>query len=59
MKLADATIEAELSEANDDRIVLQWEAREPKKIGKGKETVRKRQEIPYTEIKEAVVTVTF
>jgi len=39
------TIEAKLTEANDDFIVLEWEAREPKKIGKGKETVQKRQEI--------------
>jgi len=39
--------------------VLSWEAREPKKIGKGKETVQKRQEIPYTDIKEAIVTIKF
>ncbi len=59
VKLETQTIEAELVEANDNFIILSWEAREPKKIGKGKETVQKRQEIPYTEIKEAVVTVTF
>lgn len=52
-------IEAELVEANDVFIILSWEAREPKKIGKGKETVQKEQQIPYTEIKEAIVTVTF
>ncbi len=52
-------IEAELVEANDVFIILSWEAREPKKIGKGKETVQKTQQIPYTEIKEAIVTVTF
>jgi ribosome maturation factor RimP len=59
VKLATETIEAELVEANDNFIILSWKARETKKIGKGKETVLKRQEIPYTEIKEAVVTVTF
>lgn len=59
VKLETQTIEAELVEANDNFIILSWEAREPKKIGKGKETVQKRQEIPYTDIKEAVVTVTF
>jgi ribosome maturation factor RimP len=59
VKLADQTIEAELLEANDNFIILSWEAREPKKVGKGKETVQKRQEIPYTDIKEAIVTVTF
>jgi len=52
-------IEAELVEANDVFIILSWKAREPKKVGKGKETVQKEQQIPYIEIKEAVVTVTF
>ena len=59
VKLATETIEAELVKANDNFIVLSWKAREPKKLGKGKETVQKKQEIPYTEIKEAIVTVTF
>ena len=59
VKLATETIEAELVEANDNFIILSWKAREPKKVGKGKETVQKRQEIPYSEIKEAIVTVTF
>ena len=59
VKLAGETIEAELVDANDEFITLVWEAREPKKNGKGKETVQKKQEIPYLEIKEAIVTVTF
>ena len=59
VKLATQTIEAELVEANDNFIILSWKAREPKKVGKGKETVQKKQEIPYTDIKEAIVTVTF
>ncbi|MGG7033978.1 MAG: ribosome assembly cofactor RimP [Flavobacterium sp.] len=59
VKLATETIEAELADANDEFIILAWEAREPKKIGKGKETVQKTREIPYTEIKEAIVTITF
>jgi ribosome maturation factor RimP len=59
VKVADQTIEAPLTDADDDKIVLEWEAREPKKVGKGKETVSKRQEIPYEDIKEAIVTVTF
>ena len=52
-------IEAEITGANDDFIVLEWKAREPKKIGKGKETVSKRAEIPYGDIKEAVVVIKF
>jgi ribosome maturation factor RimP len=59
VKMAEGTVEAPLKEVNDDFIVLEWEAREPKKIGKGKETVVKRQEIPYGDIKEALVTITF
>ena len=59
VKLASETIEAELVEVTDNFITLSWQAREPKKIGKGKETVQKRQEIPFSEIKQAVVTVTF
>lgn len=59
VKTGSETIEAELVDANQDFITLSWSAREPKKLGKGKETVQKRQEIPYNEIKEAVVTVNF
>ena len=59
VKLATTTIEDELVDATESHITLAWEAREPKKIGKGKETVQKEQQIPYTEIKEAIVSVTF
>jgi ribosome maturation factor RimP len=59
VKTNTENIEAELVEANDDFVILSWKAREPKKIGKGKETVQKTVQIPYTDIKEAIVTVTF
>ena len=59
VKTSTENIEAELVEANDDFVVLSWQAREPKKIGKGKETVQKTLELPYSDIKEAIVTVTF
>ena len=59
VKLASETIEAELVEVTDNFITLSWQAREPKKIGKGKETVQKTLELPYSDIKEAIVTVTF
>jgi ribosome maturation factor RimP len=52
-------IEAELVAANNDNIELSWKAREPKKIGKGKETVQKIEILPYSDIKEAIVTVNF
>ena len=59
VKTNSDSIEAELIAADDSKITLSWEAREPKKIGKGKETVKKSQEIPYTDIKQAIVTVNF
>lgn len=52
-------IEAKLADANYEFIVMEWETREPKKIGKGKETVQKRQEISYSEIKKAIVIIIF
>lgn len=52
-------IEAELTNATDEHIVLEWKAREPKKVGKGKETVQKKAEILYGDIKEAVVVIKF
>ena len=59
VKTGTETIEAELVEATDESAILSWQAREPKKIGKGKETVRKELKLPYGNIKEAIVTVTF
>jgi len=59
VKTADGEIEAPLADANDEHIVLEWQAREPKQIGKGKETVQKRAEILYADIKEAVVVIKF
>lgn len=54
-----STIEADLKAADEEKITLTWTAREPKAIGKGKETVTKVLELPYTEIKEAIVTIKF
>lgn len=59
VKTSTENIEAELVEANDEFVILSWQAREPKKVGKGKETVQKTLKLPYTDIKEAIVTVTF
>lgn len=59
VKTGTEIIEAELVEANDDFVILSWKAREPKKLGKGKETVQKELKLPYEDIKEAIVTVTF
>lgn len=50
---------ADITDATDEFAVLEWSSREPKKIGKGKETVNHRVEVPYSEIKEAKVTIVF
>ena len=52
-------IEAKLVTADEEKISLEWQAREPKKIGKGKETVQKKIDILYENIKEAIVIVSF
>jgi ribosome maturation factor RimP len=59
IKTAIETIEAQLEQVSEQSIVLSWTAREPKKIGKGKETVEHKREIPYSEIKEAIVIIIF
>jgi ribosome maturation factor RimP len=59
VKTGDKEIEAVLTDAKEEFIVLEWTAREPKQVGKGKETVQKRVEIQYQDIKEAVVIIIF
>ncbi len=51
--------EGNLTEVNDDSIVLEWKAREPKPIGKGKVTVQKREELNFSDIKKAKVVLKF
>lgn len=50
---------ADITDATDEYVVLEWSSREPKKIGKGKETVNHHIELPYSEIKQAKVTIVF
>ena len=59
VKTATETIEAVLEQVSDEGITLSWTAREPKKIGKGKETVEHKRDISYSEIKEAIVIIIF
>lgn len=51
--------EGSLTEIKESGIVLEWKAREPKPIGKGKRTVEKVQEINFDNIKEAKSVITF
>ncbi len=52
-------IEGEITAANEESCTLKWSAREPKPIGKGKVTVQKEATLPYTDIMEAKVMITF
>ncbi|MCB0398413.1 MAG: ribosome assembly cofactor RimP [Flavobacteriaceae bacterium] len=51
--------EAILTNANDDSIILEWKAREPKEVGKGKVTVHKKVKLAYNDIIEAKVKIKF
>jgi len=59
VRTANQTIEALLIDASEEDITLEWSSREPKKIGKGKETVLHNEKIAYGDIVEAVVTIIF
>lgn len=52
-------IEGELSKVDEEKITLILRYRKPKDIGKGKVDVEEEKEIPYTEIKKALVVIKF
>lgn len=51
--------EGNLTAVNEEGIVLNWKAREPKPVGKGKITVEKEAAIAFAEIVKAKVVITF
>ncbi|WP_151672390.1 ribosome assembly cofactor RimP [Patiriisocius marinus] len=53
------TIEGKITDTTDEDVTLEWKAREPKPVGKGKVTVEKKTVLPYKEIVQAKVMVTF
>lgn len=59
VKTAEDKFEGTLAEVSNEAIVLNWKAREPKKIGKGKVTVEKTETISYNNIVEAKVKLIF
>lgn len=59
VKTSVEEFEGTLVEADEDKIVLNWKAREPKPIGKGKVTVSKAATIAYKDIIEAKVKIVF
>ena len=59
MKTETDKFEGNLTAADNEEITLEWKAREPKPVGKGKHTVQKKQEIAFSDIKEAKVVLKF
>jgi len=55
----DIKVEGKLISVDEDTITLQWKAREPKPIGKGKVTVVKNATILYSDIHQAKVKINF
>lgn len=52
-------LEGTLIQTSENSITLEWKAREPKPVGKGKVTVQKKQEIAFSDIQEAKVILKF
>ncbi len=59
VKTEEDKFEGDLIAADDNEIKLSWKAREPKPVGKGKHTVQKEAVLPYSDIVEAKVKITF
>ncbi len=52
-------LKGNLVNADDEKITLQWKAREPKPKGKGKHTVEKETTLKYDEITNAIIQIKF
>ncbi len=59
IRTKDASFEGTITVATEESVTLEWKAREPKPIGKGKVTVHKKQEIAISDIEEAKVVLKF
>lgn len=59
VRTKDNKYKADLISADENEIELQWKAREPKPVGKGKHTVTKQMKLNYNEIEEAKVVIIF
>jgi ribosome maturation factor RimP len=56
---SDEKIQGEVVAVDDEKVTVVLKYRRPKLIGKGKEDVVENKEIPYTEIKRALVVIKF
>ncbi|WP_250435245.1 ribosome assembly cofactor RimP [Hanstruepera flava] len=59
IKTSNDVVKGNLVKATENDITVQWKAREPKPVGKGKVTVQKEANIPIDRIVEAKVMIKF
>lgn len=59
VRTAEEELEGNLTHATEDSITLEWKAREPKPVGKGKVTVQKKRDIAFSDIHQAKVIIKF
>lgn len=59
VKTTDENYEGKLEEVTGESISLSWKAREKKPTGKGKITVNYEKSIPFSDIEQARIKITF
>ncbi|PWL39310.1 ribosome assembly cofactor RimP [Flagellimonas aquimarina] len=59
VRTGEEELEGNLTNATEDSITLEWKAREPKPVGKGKVTVQKKRDIAFSDIHQAKVIIKF
>jgi len=59
VKTISNSFEGTITSADENEITLEWKAREPKPVGKGKVTVKKKVNVPYSDIVKAKVMIKF
>lgn len=59
VRTGEEELEGNLTHATEDSITIEWKAREPKPIGKGKVTVQKKRDIAFSDIHQAKVIIKF
>lgn len=52
-------VQGEITAADEEQVTLTLRYRRPKLVGKGKEDVVEEKQIPYTEIKKALIVIKF
>ena len=57
ISLDDEIFKGNLTQADQEGIILEWKTREPKPVGKGKVTVTKTKNLTFASIKKAKVII--